>query len=101
MRECYEAVRKMARPRCGVQTSLVELSSSTEMFFAAIAHVVIWTCLAMIQPVLLAHEVQFTLLTDPMFLGVCPMTLRSFNGNEMSVAAPAPYVVDRVDIVVL
>lgn len=79
----------------------MELCSSIEMFLAATAYMVVRTRLAMIQPILLAHEIQLAFLTDPVFLGVCPMTLGSFNRTKMSVAAPTPYVANRVDIVAL
>lgn len=80
----------------GHLTYFTKLCSAIVMFSAAAAHMVVRTYLVMIEQVFLAPEIQLTVFANPMFLGVCPMTLCSFIRYEKSIAATAPCVAFRV-----
>ena len=68
---------------CGYESPhLARLRSRTGTFFAALAHMMAWTCLEMIEAIFLAPKVQLAVVTNPVFLGLCPMTLRCFIRNK-------------------
>lgn len=87
--------RPLLAVRLGHLNHLAKLCRRTVILFAGFTITVVRTCLVMIKPVFLAPEVQLTVVTNPMLLGVCQMTLRRLVRNEKSITAMAPRMAIR------